>query len=39
MRQDNDLIVVESPEATAAFKRTVDGRFASHEALSLGAKQ
>jgi phosphatidylserine/phosphatidylglycerophosphate/cardiolipin synthase-like enzyme len=38
-RQDNDLIVIESAGAAAAFKRTFDARFASGEALSVSAKQ
>jgi hypothetical protein len=38
-RQDNDLIVIESAGAAAAFKRTFDARFASVEALSVSAKQ
>jgi hypothetical protein len=33
------LIVIESPEAAAAFKRAFDARFASGEALSLGVTQ
>jgi len=37
-RQDNDLIVIESAEAAAAFKRAFDARFASSEALVAGAK-
>jgi phosphatidylserine/phosphatidylglycerophosphate/cardiolipin synthase-like enzyme len=37
-RQDNDLIVVESAEAVASFKRNFDARFASGEALSAGAR-
>lgn len=28
-RQDNDLVVIESPEAAAAFKRNFEARFAS----------
>jgi phosphatidylserine/phosphatidylglycerophosphate/cardiolipin synthase-like enzyme len=38
-RQDNDLIVIESTEAAAAFKRVFDGRFASGETLQAGVKQ
>jgi phosphatidylserine/phosphatidylglycerophosphate/cardiolipin synthase-like enzyme len=34
-RQDNDLIVIESDEAAAAFKRNFDAHFASGETLSL----
>jgi phosphatidylserine/phosphatidylglycerophosphate/cardiolipin synthase-like enzyme len=34
-RQDNDLIVIESAEAAAAFKHNFEARFASGEALSL----
>jgi phosphatidylserine/phosphatidylglycerophosphate/cardiolipin synthase-like enzyme len=34
-RQNNDLIVIESTAAAAAFKRAFDARFASGEALSL----
>jgi phosphatidylserine/phosphatidylglycerophosphate/cardiolipin synthase-like enzyme len=37
-RQDNDLIVIESTEAAAAFKRNFESRFASGEALSGGVK-
>jgi phosphatidylserine/phosphatidylglycerophosphate/cardiolipin synthase-like enzyme len=37
-RQDNDLIVIESAEAAASFKRNFDARFASGEALSAGAR-
>jgi hypothetical protein len=36
--QDNDLIVIESAEAAAAFKRAFDARFVRGEALSAGAK-
>jgi hypothetical protein len=36
-RQDNDLIVIESAEAAAAFKRAFEGRYASGELLSTGA--
>ncbi len=38
-RQDNDLIVIESAEAAAAFKRAFDARFVGGEALPIGAKQ
>jgi phosphatidylserine/phosphatidylglycerophosphate/cardiolipin synthase-like enzyme len=38
-RQDNDLIVIESGEAAVAFKHTFDARFASGDALVLGARQ
>jgi len=34
-RQDNDLIVIESSGAAAAFERTFDARFASGENLSI----
>jgi phosphatidylserine/phosphatidylglycerophosphate/cardiolipin synthase-like enzyme len=34
--QDNDLIVIDSAEAAAAFKRAFDARFATGENLSLG---
>jgi phosphatidylserine/phosphatidylglycerophosphate/cardiolipin synthase-like enzyme len=38
-RQDNDLIVIESAEAAASFKRNFDARFASGgEALPVGAR-
>jgi hypothetical protein len=37
--QDNDLIVIESAEAAAAFKRNFDARFASGETLTLSAGQ
>jgi phosphatidylserine/phosphatidylglycerophosphate/cardiolipin synthase-like enzyme len=37
-RQDNDLIVIESAEAAASFKRHFDARFASGEALSAGTR-
>jgi phosphatidylserine/phosphatidylglycerophosphate/cardiolipin synthase-like enzyme len=36
-RQDNDLIVIESATAAAAFKHNFDARFASGTALQLGA--
>jgi phosphatidylserine/phosphatidylglycerophosphate/cardiolipin synthase-like enzyme len=32
-RQDNDLVVIESTEAAAAFQRNFNARFASGEAL------
>jgi hypothetical protein len=35
-RQDNDLIVIESAGAAAAFKQTYEARFASGEALPVG---
>jgi hypothetical protein len=38
-RQDNDLIVIESAEAAAAFKRTFEARFASGKALPIGPGQ
>ena len=37
-RQDNDLIVIESAEAAASFKRNFDARFANGEALSAEAR-
>ena len=37
-RQDNDLIVIESAEAAAAFKHTFEAQFASGEAPSAGAR-
>jgi phosphatidylserine/phosphatidylglycerophosphate/cardiolipin synthase-like enzyme len=37
-RQDNDLIVIESAEAAASFKRNFDARFASGEVLSARAR-
>jgi hypothetical protein len=37
-RQDNVLIVIESGEAAAAFKRTFDARFSGGETWSFGAK-
>jgi phosphatidylserine/phosphatidylglycerophosphate/cardiolipin synthase-like enzyme len=37
-RQDNDLIVIESAEAAASFKRNLDARFATGEALPAGAR-
>jgi hypothetical protein len=33
-RQDNDLIVIESAEAAAAFKHTFEAQFASGEGLA-----
>jgi phosphatidylserine/phosphatidylglycerophosphate/cardiolipin synthase-like enzyme len=38
-RQDNDLIVIESPAAAASFKRNFEARYASGEALAAGAKR
>jgi phosphatidylserine/phosphatidylglycerophosphate/cardiolipin synthase-like enzyme len=38
-RQDNDLIVIESPGAAASFKRNFDARYASGEVLAAAAKQ
>jgi phosphatidylserine/phosphatidylglycerophosphate/cardiolipin synthase-like enzyme len=38
-RQDNDLIVIESAGAAAAFKRAFDGRYPTGELLSAGTKQ
>ena len=38
-RQDNDLIVIESTGAAAAFKRVFDARYSSGEALAAGVKQ
>jgi hypothetical protein len=35
-RQDNDLVVIETAEAAAAFKRAFDARFASGEIWSRG---
>jgi phosphatidylserine/phosphatidylglycerophosphate/cardiolipin synthase-like enzyme len=35
-RQDNDLIIIESAEAAAAFKRNFDAQFATGEVLSHG---
>ena len=37
-RQDNDLIVIESAGAAAAFKRAFETQFESGEGLSYGAK-
>ena len=37
-RQDNDLIVIESAEAAAAFKRNFEARFASGEAFSSAGR-
>jgi phosphatidylserine/phosphatidylglycerophosphate/cardiolipin synthase-like enzyme len=34
-RQDNDLIVIESVDAAAAFKHNFDARFASGETVTL----
>ena len=36
-RQDNDLIVIESAGAAASFKRNFEARYASGEALAVGA--
>jgi phosphatidylserine/phosphatidylglycerophosphate/cardiolipin synthase-like enzyme len=38
-RQDNDLIVIESAGAAAAFKQTFEARLASGEALPIGPGQ
>jgi phosphatidylserine/phosphatidylglycerophosphate/cardiolipin synthase-like enzyme len=38
-RQDNDLIVIESASAAAAFKRALDARFASGEVLLPAPKK
>jgi hypothetical protein len=38
-RQDNDLIVIETAAAAAAFKHAFEERFASGELLPTGAKQ
>jgi hypothetical protein len=38
-RQDNDLVVIESVEAAAPFKRAFDARFAGGEGLSIKARQ
>jgi|SRR5580704_1650866 len=38
-RQDNDLIVIESAEAAASFKRDFDARYATGEVLAAGAGQ
>jgi hypothetical protein len=38
-RQDNDLIIIESAEAAAAFKHNFEARFATGEALQISAKQ
>ena len=38
-RQDNDLVVIESAGAAAAFKHAFEERFASGELLPTGAKQ
>jgi phosphatidylserine/phosphatidylglycerophosphate/cardiolipin synthase-like enzyme len=32
-RQDNDLIVIESPDAAAAFERAFEGRYSSGDSL------
>ena len=37
-RQDNDLIIIESARAAAAFKHNFEDRFASGEVLTLGMK-
>jgi hypothetical protein len=37
-RQDNDLVVIETAEAAAAFKRAFDARFSGGETLSVGLK-
>jgi phosphatidylserine/phosphatidylglycerophosphate/cardiolipin synthase-like enzyme len=37
-RQDNDLIVIESAGAAAAYKQTFEARFASGEALPAGER-
>ena len=37
-RQDNDLIVIESAQAAATFKRNFDARFANGEAMSAMAR-
>ena len=38
-RQDNDLIVIESAEAAASFKRNFDARYAVGEVLAAGTRQ
>jgi hypothetical protein len=38
LNADNDLVVIESAEAAASFKRNFDARFASGEALPAGAR-
>ena len=38
-RQDNDLIIIESAGAAAAFKHNFEARFATGEALQISAKQ
>jgi phosphatidylserine/phosphatidylglycerophosphate/cardiolipin synthase-like enzyme len=38
-RQDNDLIVIESTEAAAAFRRNIDAQFAGGEVLSAPGEQ
>jgi PLD-like domain len=35
-RQDNDLIIIESTDAAAAFRRNFDGQFAKGETLRSG---
>jgi hypothetical protein len=37
-RQDNDLIVIESVDAAAAFKRNFDAQFAEGDPLARGAQ-
>jgi phosphatidylserine/phosphatidylglycerophosphate/cardiolipin synthase-like enzyme len=37
-RQDNDLIVIESPGAAVSFKRNFEARYATGEALAPGAR-
>jgi hypothetical protein len=38
-RQDNDLIVIESAQAVASFKRNFDARYASGDVLAASARQ
>jgi phosphatidylserine/phosphatidylglycerophosphate/cardiolipin synthase-like enzyme len=38
-RQDNDLIVIESPEVAASFKRAFNDRFATGEVMPSSEKQ
>jgi phosphatidylserine/phosphatidylglycerophosphate/cardiolipin synthase-like enzyme len=38
-RQDNDLIVIESPGAATSFKRNFEARYASGEALTAGTRR
>ena len=38
-RQDNDLIVIESAAASAAFKRAFESRFSAGESLPVAAKK